>query len=68
MGEATEWLSTTEVSDRLGITPRGLYQLIDDNWLPGYRFGRVIRLKDSDVQEFIDELGNDGLGGLPGRV
>lgn len=48
------WLNTAETARRLGITPRTLYRFIDDGQLPAYRFGRVIRLKESEVAEFID--------------
>lgn len=48
------WLSTAESARRLGITPRTLYRFIDEGQLPAYRFGRVIRLKESEVVEFID--------------
>jgi excisionase family DNA binding protein len=47
------WLSTKEAADRLGITPRTLYRLVDEGQLPAYRFGRVIRLQGSEVDEFI---------------
>jgi excisionase family DNA binding protein len=49
-----EWLSTGEAANRLGITPRTLYRFIDEGKVPGYRFGRVIRLKASDLDGFID--------------
>lgn len=49
-----EWLNTNETAKRLGITPRTLYRFIDDGKLPAYRFGRVIRLKESEVAEFIE--------------
>lgn len=49
------WLSTEKAARRLGITARTLYRFIDEGQLPGYRFGRVIRLKQSDVDAFIDE-------------
>ena len=39
---------------RLGITPRTLYRFIDEGQLPAYRFGRVIRLKENEVDQFID--------------
>lgn len=52
--EAIRWLSTAEAANRLGITPRTLYRFIDEGQLPAYRFGRVIRLKTSDVDAFID--------------
>lgn len=49
-----EWLSTAEAAKRLGITARTLYRFIDHGELPGYRFGRVIRIKGSDVESFIE--------------
>ena len=49
-----QWLNTAETARRLGVTPRTLYRFIDDGQLPAYRFGRVIRLKESEVAEFID--------------
>ncbi|MEJ5254752.1 MAG: helix-turn-helix domain-containing protein [Acidimicrobiales bacterium] len=48
------WLSTAEAASRLGITPRTLYRFIDEGQLPAYRFGRVIRLKANEVDEFIE--------------
>ena len=49
-----EWLNTNETAKRLGITPRTLYRFIDDGKIPAYRFGRVIRLKESEVADFIE--------------
>ena len=49
-----EWLSTAEAAKRLGITPRTLYRFIDEGQLAAYRFGRVIRLKQDDVDAYID--------------
>lgn len=48
------WLSTAESARRLGITPRTLYRFIDEGQLPAYRFGRVIRLKEDEVDSFIE--------------
>lgn len=48
------WLNTAETARRLGVTPRTLYRFIDDGQLPAYRFGRVIRLKENEVEQFID--------------
>jgi excisionase family DNA binding protein len=52
--EEIRWLSTGEAAERLGITPRTLYRFIDEGQVAAYRFGRVIRLKASDVDVFID--------------
>ena len=53
---ATEntWLSTAEAAKRLGVTPRTLYRFIDEGQLAAYRFGRVIRLKEHEVDAFIE--------------
>ena len=48
------WLSTAEAAQRVGITSRTLYRFIDEGQLPAYRFGRVIRLKESEVDDFIE--------------
>lgn len=48
------WLSTADAAKRLGVTPRTLYRFIDEGQLPAYRFGRVIRLKEDEVDGFID--------------
>ena len=48
------WLSTAEAAKRLGVTSRTLYRFIDEGHIAGYRFGRVIRLKQTDVDSFIE--------------
>ena len=48
-----QWLGTAEAARYLGITSRTLYRLIDSGQLPAYRFGRVIRLKQADVDGFV---------------
>jgi excisionase family DNA binding protein len=39
----------------LGITPRTLYRFMNEGQLAGYRFGRVIRLKATDIDDFIEQ-------------
>lgn len=53
--EEITWLSTREAARRLGITTRTLYRLIDAGQIPAYKFGRVIRLQESEVDEFITQ-------------
>ncbi len=55
MSSPIEWLSTADAAKFLGITPRTLYRFIDEGQIPGHRFGRVIRLKQSDVDQFIED-------------
>ncbi len=52
-GDDIVWLSTGDAAQRLGITTRTLYRFIDEGQLPAYRFGRVIRLQRSEVDDFI---------------
>jgi excisionase family DNA binding protein len=52
-GEEIRWLSTAAAAKRLGITNRTLYRFIDEGLLPAYRFGRVIRLQQKEVDAFI---------------
>jgi len=52
--EAISWLSTKEAAERLGVTLRSLYRFIDEGGVPAYKFGRVIRLKEADVEAFIE--------------
>ncbi len=48
------WLSTKAAAEYLGITTRTLYRLVDAGQLAAYKFGRVLRLKQDDVDAFID--------------
>lgn len=51
--EPIRWLSTRDAANKLGITTRTLYRLIDDGQVPAHKFGRVIRLKEADIDAFI---------------
>jgi excisionase family DNA binding protein len=55
MDDEITWLSTGDAAKRLGITTRTLYRFLDEGELPGYRFGRVIRLKQTDVDAYIEK-------------
>jgi excisionase family DNA binding protein len=54
LNDRIQWLSTKEAAEHLGVTLRSLYRFIDEGTLPAYKFGRVIRLKEDDVDGFID--------------
>ncbi len=54
MTDRIHWLSTKEASERLGITLRSLYRFIDEGDVVAYKFGRVIRIQESDVDRFIE--------------
>lgn len=50
----TDWLSTAQAAAYLGVTPKTVYRFIDEQGLPAYRFGRVIRLRTAEVDAFIE--------------
>ena len=50
---STRWLSTSESSERLGVTLRTLYRLLDEGQIAAYKFGRVIRIKEEDLDAFV---------------
>jgi len=52
-GDVT-WLSTKEAAQRMGVTLRSLYRFVDEGGLAAYKFGRVIRLKEDDVDRYIE--------------
>ena len=54
MSDEIVWMSTQEAARRLGITTRTLYRFVDEGQLPAYKMGRVFRLKQSDVDAFIE--------------
>ena len=47
------WLSTADAADRLGVSLRTLYKFIDEGQVAAYKFGRVIRLQEHEVDAFI---------------
>jgi excisionase family DNA binding protein len=49
-----EWMNSGAAAAHLGVGTRTLYKFIDEGKLPGYKFGRVIRLKRSDVDAFLE--------------
>lgn len=51
---ADEWISSTEAARRLDMTLRTVYGFINSGDLSAYRFGRVIRIKVTDLEAFIE--------------
>ena len=54
MSERIRWMSTKEAAEHLGVTLRSLYRFIDEGMVAAYKFGRVIRLQEADVERFIE--------------
>lgn len=53
-GRELGWTNTKDAAELLGITTRTLYRFIDEGQVPAYKFGRVIRLRRKDIDDFIE--------------
>lgn len=51
-----DWLGTTAAARYLGITPRTLYRLIDQGQVPAYALGRVYRVRQRDLDAYLDAV------------
>ena len=53
---AREWMTVKEVADELGLSTPRVYQLIDENVLPGvYRTGkRTLRVDRAEFFEWLE--------------
>ena len=54
MSSQIHWLGTTASAKYLGLTPRTLYRLVNEGRIPAFRLGRVIRLRQDDLDKFIE--------------
>ena len=54
MTDEKAWMGTKEAAARLGVTLRSLYRFIDEGDLPAYKFGRVIRVREEDVERYME--------------
>lgn len=52
MRDDDTWIGTPAAAERLGLDVQDLYRLIDHGRIPAYRFGRIIRLRRADVDDF----------------
>jgi excisionase family DNA binding protein len=55
-GDGSGWLSVRQVARALGVVSRTVYGLIDAGQLPGYRIGRVIRVRRNDLDRYLDSV------------
>lgn len=55
MGEPdAEWMSTAAAAAACGVTVRTVYGFINAGDLAAFRMGRVIRVRRSDLDSFIE--------------
>ncbi len=49
----SQWLGTPQVAQELGLTARSVYALINRGELVAHRFGRVIRIRRQDLDDYL---------------
>jgi excisionase family DNA binding protein len=47
-------LSTTEAAQYLGVDPRTLRRLVNDDQLQAFRIGRLVRFRLEDLDDYLD--------------
>lgn len=47
-------MGTPEAAEYLGVVLRTLYRLIDRGEVPAYKVGRVIRVRQADLDAFLE--------------
>jgi excisionase family DNA binding protein len=52
--EIGEWLGTPAAAKYLGVVTRTLYRLVNDGQVPAFKFGRVIRFRRTDLDDYIE--------------
>ena len=55
--DANEWLTIKETAERLKLSIAAIRKYIREGKLSHYRRGRVVRLKKSDVDNFLQPGG-----------
>lgn len=48
-------MGTKEAAEYIGVQPRTVYKRIDIGEVPNYRVGRVLRLRQSDLDEVLEQ-------------
>ncbi len=49
-----DWMGTPAAAAYVGLTLRTLYKLLDEGAIPAYKFGRVLRVRRCEVDDFIE--------------
>lgn len=53
MTNRSRWISSVEAAILIGVPRRTLFEIISEGQLTAYKIGRVIRLREIDVNEYI---------------
>lgn len=50
------WVGVPALAKELGVAMPTMYRLLDSGELPSYKIGRVIRIRRTDVEEFLKRI------------
>lgn len=53
-------LTYQQAAKILGVTPRTVWNLVDNGLLPAIRFGRSVRIDPADLRSFIERCKRGG--------
>ena len=62
MNVAERWVGVEDVATHLGVAKDSVYRWIEERGLPAHRVGRLLRLKLSEVDEWV-RAGSSGVSG-----
>jgi excisionase family DNA binding protein len=48
-----KWLTPGDVADGLRVTKMTVYRMLEAGTIPGYRFGRLYRVRPEDLDAYI---------------
>lgn len=54
----TKFFTAVEIANILKISKALAYRLISQEKIPSIRFGRTVRVKEADLQHFIEQSSN----------
>lgn len=61
-----DFLSTADVGERLGITPRRAWELVKEGRIPFVKHGRNIRIPRAAWERFVEAQTEEALAGMNG--
>lgn len=57
--DSSEWFTPTALADWLKLTKDYLYDQVQANQIPYHRFGRSLRFRRSEIEQWLEEQHRD---------
>jgi excisionase family DNA binding protein len=62
-----EFLNIEELSDYLNMRKSTLYSIVENKEIPFFRFGRLIRFKKQEIDDWVEEHREESINPAKGR-